>query len=252
MRKLQSLILFLGLGLILPTISLGQNQADKAQEIVDAAIEVHGSEKLRHSVVEFVFRDHQYHVTRDGWKFETIRRSTNKEGQQVKDTHNRSGISREINGRKVVLDERTRGTIETELNSVVYFAYLPLKLNDKAVNKSYAGVGNIDGRSFHRIEVTFDQEGGGQDFEDTFMYWFDTETKEMSYLGYKFHVNDGGTRFRVRQNRRIVDGVIFADFINYKGDPDMSLLNFEDGANRTDDKKLSTIILERVEFTTTK
>jgi len=39
-----------------------EEPSDKAQDLVDAAIEYHGSEILAHSIVDFNFRGHAYHV----------------------------------------------------------------------------------------------------------------------------------------------------------------------------------------------
>ncbi len=39
---------------------------------------------------------------------------------------------------------------------MVYFLYLPLKLNDSPVIKKYLGERTIKGKSYHQIEVSFD------------------------------------------------------------------------------------------------
>ena len=55
------------------------------------------------------------------------------------------------------------------VNSVHYFAVLPYGLDGKAVNKTYVNKVDIKGKSYHKIKVTFNEEGGGEDFEDVFM-----------------------------------------------------------------------------------
>jgi len=132
------------------------------------------------------------------------------------------------------------------MNSVVYFAYLPLKLNDPAVKKEYAGKGEIDGRSLERVRVTFEKEGGGVDHEDVFMFWFDPNTNQMSHLAYYFHVNGGGARFREAVNVRRVGGVLFADYLNYSADLGQDLEQFESADNRQASGLLSKIELEKI------
>lgn len=86
------------------------------------------------------------------------------------------------------------------------------------MNKSYASTVEIDGTKYHKIKVTFDAEGGGEDFEDVFYYWFDTEDYSMDYLAYSYNEEDEGTgmRFRVAYNPRKVNGVTIQDYKNLK------------------------------------
>jgi hypothetical protein len=39
----------------------------------------------------------------------------------------------------------------------------------------------------------------------------------MDYLAYSYLEDEGGTRFRKAYNRRRVNGLIFQDYVNYKG-----------------------------------
>lgn len=222
--------------------------SDKAQELVDAAIEEHGSQNLVRSIVDFNFRGQAYHVKKDGWRYEAHRRSIGENGVVIEDLHNKKGISRKVNGNPVDLDEKAKGVIETAMNSVVYFAYLPLKLNDPAVKKEYAGRGEIDGVAKERVKVTFAKEGGGKDHDDVFMFWFDPISKQMTHLAYFFHVNGGGARFREAVNVRRVGGVLFADYLNYSADLGQDLEKFESPKFRMQSNLLSTIELENLRF----
>ena len=81
--------------------------------------------------------------------------------------------------------------------------------------------GGLDGVPYHRVKVTFRQEGGGRDWEDVFMYWFRMDTNAMDYLAYAFGQGPGeepGTRFREAYNVRRVNGVRMADYRNYTVD----------------------------------
>ena len=236
-------VLILGLGFLWTN-----TEEDKAQELVDAAIEAHGSQNLVHSIVDFNFRGHSYQVKKDGWRYEARRRFKGDNGVEIEDLHNKKGIFRKVNGAEVDIDERTKGAIETAMNSVVYFAYLPLKLNDPAVRKEYAGTGEIDGKAKERVKVTFEKEGGGKDHDDVFMFWFDPNSKQMTHLAYFFHVNGGGARFREAVNVRRVGGVLFADYLNYSADIGQDLEKFESAEYRDQSSLLSSIELENVRF----
>lgn len=85
---------------------------------------------------------------------------------------------------------------ETQLNSVVYFALLPYNLNDPAVRLKRLDDAGFDGRMHHTVEVTFNQDGGGRDHDDRFVYWFEANSGRLRALAYRFHTGDGGTRFR--------------------------------------------------------
>jgi hypothetical protein len=121
----------------------------------------------------------------------------------------------------VSLSSSERDAVETTVNSVTYFALLPAPLGDSAVQPTYSGRDTIDGVPYHRVKVTFRQEGGGKDWEDIFMYWFRTDTYAMDYLAYAFGQGpdeEPGTRFREAYNVRRVNGVRMADYRNYTVD----------------------------------
>jgi hypothetical protein len=67
------------------------------------------------------------------------------------------------------------------------------------------------------VQVTFDQFGGGEDFEDVFVYWINKDSKKVDYLAYSYEESDGrGIRFREAYNARTIEGVQFVDYNNYK------------------------------------
>ncbi|NNJ88175.1 MAG: deoxyribose-phosphate aldolase, partial [Eudoraea sp.] len=85
-----------------------------------------------------------------------------------------------------------------------------------AVQKELLGKNQIKGKDYYKIKVTFDQQGGGNDYEDVYLYWIDQKTYKPTYLAYEFHVNGGGLRFREAYNERYVEGIRFVDYYNYK------------------------------------
>ena len=189
-----------------------------AQEVVDSAIEAAGVRKLQNAEASFTFRKIDYSYLMKNGAFVYTRTQRDSIGNEVKDVLNNDDLFRYINDSLVTLDEEKRAAYTSSVNSVIYFAFLPFRLNDAAVNKSYASTVEIDGTKYHKIKVTFDAEGGGEDFEDVFYYWFDTEDYSMDYLAYSYNEEDDrtGMRFRVAYNPRKVNGVTIQDYKNLK------------------------------------
>lgn len=189
-----------------------------AQAVVDEAIAIHGGAVLDHAVVAFDFRAFHYTITRDGGRYRYERTFTDSTGAAIHDVLDNEGITRTIDGKPVTLTPEETNRIATPLNSVPYFALLPYNLNDPAVQKRMLGEVTLAGEPYNKIEVTFQEEGGGRDFEDRFIYWFHRDRHTMDYLAYDFHVDDGGTRFREAYNVRTISGVRFADYHNFTSD----------------------------------
>ncbi|NNF18474.1 MAG: deoxyribose-phosphate aldolase [Flavobacteriaceae bacterium] len=188
-----------------------------AQEIVDQSIENAGGELYDNSFISFHFRDKDYVLEKqDGRK--VMKRILVTDTAVIVDALRRGEVSREINDSVVALTDSVKSIYSEAINSVHYFTYLPHGLNDKAVNKELIGDIKIGDKEYYKIKVTFDQEGGGQDFEDIFVYWINKETFEPDYLAYQYQVNGGGMRFREAYNPRRVGGIRFVDYNNYKPD----------------------------------
>ena len=114
------------------------------------------------------------------------------------------------------------------------------------VNKKLLGETQIGHRQYYKVEVTFDQKDGGKDFEDIYIYWIDKETFKPDYLAYEFRVDGGGSRFREAFNERIINGIRFVDYKNYKADADISVYELESLFKSQKLEPLSTIRLEEV------
>jgi hypothetical protein len=192
-----------------------ESSSDQAQKIIDQAIEAHGLEAVHNSVIEFDFRNRHYRSTRNGGAF-TYERIFSDSTGQFHDRLTNDAFTRTLNGEVVDLDEKKKNSYTNSVNSVIYFALLPYFLNDLAVQKEYLGESQIKEASYHQVKVTFQQEGGGEDFQDEFIYWFHTEKHTMDYLAYNYQTDGGGARFRVAYNSRTVEGIRFADYVNLK------------------------------------
>lgn len=203
------------------TMEAAATEIDSAQQVVDRAIARHGGDLVENSRIEFDFRKRHYVATRRGdqYTYERIWRDTTT-GQQYRDVLSNAGLYREIDGQRVSLSAKDSAAYARSTNSVIYFALLPYFLNDPAVRKTYLGITDIKGRPYHKIKVTFVQEGGGRDFEDEYIYWIHRDDYTMDYLAYNYIVDGGGARFREAYNVREIDGIRFADYINYEPQPD--------------------------------
>lgn len=221
---------------------------EKAQQIVDAAIEKHGGSRYEDSRVSFEFRGRKYIATRQGSKFQYERIFTDSIGAEVRDVLTHEGFYREVNGRRAALSAKDSSAYANSVNSVIYFALLPYFLNDPAVIKQYAGEATIKGKPYHKVKVTFRQEGGGKDFEDEYLYWFHKDEHTMDYLAYNFLVDGGGARFREAYSLRTSNGIRFADYHNYKPKADSrNVAEFDALFGNGGLEKVSDIELEHVQ-----
>jgi len=225
----------------------GGGQPD-AQQIVDQAIQAHGGKKYNRSIVSFRFRDRQYRAQRDGGAFVYSRTFTDSTGQRVDDVLRNSGFSRTVNNEEVTLPEERKAAYTASVNSVIYFALLPYFLNDDAVQKTYAGEATIKGEPYDKVRVTFAQQGGGEDHEDIYMYWFHQQRHTMDYLAYTFSEENGdeGSRFRVAVSPREVGGIRFQDYINYASKVQIPLEKYDSAYEAGKLEKVSDINLKDV------
>ncbi|WP_369826875.1 DUF6503 family protein [Gilvibacter sp. SZ-19] len=188
-----------------------------AGQIVDRAIEYHGGPLFEKSEIEFKFRDYQYRSLQEGGAFTLDRISYNDAIGKITDRVTNAGYTQVLNDEfEMNIVDSMKVKFTNSVNSVHYFARLPYGLNAPAVEKKLIGTDSIKGRAYHEVEVRFKQEGGGVDFQDVFMYWFDTETGAMDYLAYSYETDGGGIRFRAAYNPREINGLRFQDYVNYK------------------------------------
>lgn len=218
-----------------------------AEKIVDAAIAVHGGDRYEKTAVTFSFRGTQYAIFKSPTAFEYSRSFSDSTGQVV-DILNNAGFTRKVNGVLIdTLTEERIGAFSRSVNSVAYFAFLPYGLNDAAAIKTYLGETTIKGKAYHLVKVTFQAEGGGEHFEDEFLYWFGVADQRMDYMAYSYHTDGGGVRMREVRAAQEVEGIRFQDYINLKATSketpvDSMQYLFEKGAL----EKLSEINLENI------
>jgi len=182
-----------------------------AQKIVDKSIDYYHMDKLKNAELEFKFRGINFKIMKKDGQFKYERAFTDSTGN-VYDALDNDGFKRRLNGKELKLDKKDYDKYSESLNAVVYFLYLPLKLNDSPVIKKYLGESMVKGKTYYKIEISFDQGKGGADHNDVFYYWFDKQDYSMDYFAY----SSGGNRFREVLRTHDVGGVIFQDYINYQ------------------------------------
>jgi hypothetical protein len=188
----------------------------EAEKIVDAAIDAYGGALYETSAITFDFRGTHYSIFKSPTAFEYSREFTDSTGQVV-DVLNNAGFTRKVNGVLIdTLTEERIGAFSRSVNSVAYFAFLPYGLNDAAAIKTYLGKTTIKGKEYHQVKVTFQAEGGGDHFEDEFLYWFGVDDSQMDYMAYSYHTDGGGVRMRDVRATREVGGIRFQDYNNLK------------------------------------
>ncbi len=220
-----------------------------AQQIIDKTIVYSGADKVSNSQINFKFRDKEYtSIRKNNGEFTLIRNTKVTKDTIVSDVVTNSGFTRELNGYKISVADSLANNYANSVNSVHYFSVLPYGLNDKAVNKKLLEPSTIKGKEYYKIEITFSENGGGEDFEDVFIYWIGKEDFLIDYLAYSYHTNDGGKRFRVLKEQCVKNGVRFVDFFNYKPlTKDISLVNIDKAFEENQLKKVSEIVLKDIE-----
>lgn len=206
-----NVLIFLFLGFLIAC-----SPRTEAEKIVDKAIEAHGGKRYESARIDFDFRDFHYQIFKSPNRFEYSREFSDSTGL-VRDVLNNDGFLRTVNGTPVdTLTEERIGAFSRSVNSVAYFALLPYGLNDAAVIKNYLGETELKGEPYHLIKVTFQKEGGGDDFDDEFLYWIHSETFFVDFMAYSYHTDGGGIRFREVSSAQTVQGIRFQNYLNYK------------------------------------
>jgi len=186
-----------------------------AEKILQKTVKAHGGTKYDKAHFSFTFRDKHYTFKNKNEQY-VYSRTSEKDGKKTVDILENGNVKRMVDGVAIELSEKQKSGLSGGLNSVIYFATLPHKLQDKAVKKSHKGTTSIKGMTYDILEITFEQEGGGRDHDDVFHYWINQKNNVIDYLAYNYQVNGGGVRFRSAYNSRTVGGIIFQDYVNYK------------------------------------
>ena len=214
---------------ILPFAISCRNYNDlSAQDIVNKTIEISGGHKYLNTEIQFDFRNKRYQSFRYEGQFQYERHFKDSLGV-IRDILSNDGFKRFINDEVAKIPDSMAIKYASSVNSVHYFALLPFGLNDEAVNKTQLDEVQIKNNKYYKIKVWFNEKGGGEDFEDVFIYWINKQTYKVDYLAYSYMEENGiGMRFREAYNERYNNGLRFVDYHNYMTkDPNRTLFNLD-------------------------
>ena len=240
--------LFLFLCAIL--LSSCKAELQDADIITNKSIEMAGGAFIKNATIAFDFRDKYYKAMREGGQFQ-LERSFKDSLHTIRDVLDNNKFQRFINGTPFKVSKAKEAAYTSSVNSVHYFSVLPYGLHDKAVNKRYLGTTKIKGQDYYKIKITFNEAGGGEDFEDVFVYWIHAKTFKVGYLAYSYAESHGmGLRFREGYNERLIKGIRFLDYNNYKPKQDDARLETLDMAFENGTLELvSKIELKNIQVT---
>jgi hypothetical protein len=224
------------------------NQEPTANEVLTKAIKAHGGEQVNNAQIAFDFREIHYKGTYNEGVFELSRKFSDSLGNSIVDRLSNTRFERTINDTIANISDKRKNSYSNSVNSVFYFIKLPFNLKDPAAIINYIGKGYIDGTEYLKLKVSFSEEGGGEDFTDKFVYWFNSETYTLDYLAYEYATDKGGKRFRKAINQRSENGWVINDYINYKPlDIEVDIEQYDVYYAEDGFKKLSEIINRNVE-----
>ena len=193
MKKTMPFLLIL-IGLLLSNCQSGKKKEEPtADAVISKAIEVAGTNTLANAVLSFDFRDKFYKATRHAGVFRLERLQKDTLGE-VRDVLSNAGFERYVNGNLLTLSDSIASLYSNSVNSVHYFAVLPFGLEDQAVRRTYKGEEKIKSNIYHKIEVTFAEDGGGKDHDDIFVYWVNDKSHKIDYMAYSYKEQDGRDR----------------------------------------------------------
>lgn len=229
-----------------PTRNLERETMDLAIETIANMQEAHGVKNIEGKEITFSFRDKLYTRYSFNNQYGYSRSGLNEEGKMVIDSWRGDDFTRTINNVAVQITDKEENAYKNSINSVFYFALLPLSLSDPAVNVELLGDTKLKGKLYTKFRVTFSEEGGGEDFNDVFIYWMNKETNTMDFLAYEYFTEGGGIRFREAFNPRDVGGFRFQDYNNYNPVEGIELIDMDKAFEMGQMELVSEIVLSDI------
>ena len=146
----------------------------------------HGQHLFENATLSFLFRDKQYSARR--FDTEYIYTRSFKDGSALIEDMliNSINFSRKKNGVSMEIENEWADKYSKSINSVLYFFQLPYLLNDPAVEKTYQGIRQINDKEYYQIKVSFQEENGGDDFNDEYLFWINVNNFEIDYFDYNY------------------------------------------------------------------
>lgn len=188
---------------------------DLASDWIEKTNIAHGTTVLDHTSFRFTFREYTYGLTQRKYTKYYSRTKSTPAGYLTDTLYNGKDFKRWINQKPVKVSDSLQKLYSESINSVLYFMQLPKVLKDAAVQAHYLGEEDLLGEPYVRLKVTFQQAGGGVDYQDEYRYWIHKKTHLLDFLAYRFYSGKGGTRFRKASHRKHVNGMIFQNYENF-------------------------------------
>lgn len=219
--------------LIVATAACGAGTVETAEDVVTAAIERHGGDRFDQVSIRWEFRSVPFGLDRDDGRFRYSRVMLDEQEIDILQVIGNDGTWIEVNGVPQELDASTRPTVESEINATVYLGFLPFRLDDAAVRMTDLGTAELEGRLYRKVEVSFEEDGGGRGWENRFVYWFRDGEWTLDYFAYAEPTTPPTTRFRRAVNPREIGGLLIQDYENYAVDgpaaesPDFDIADYD-------------------------
>ena len=183
--------------------------------LLAAAVEAAGLHEPDGMELRFQFRGTPYRLWLQGRRSIYERRIRSDAGVTRTERLEGDTFTATVGDNVLPLSSEQAGALRRSLNSVAYFALMPRPLEDDAVIATSLGATTLGGQSWDTIDIRFREEGGGDDHDDVFRYWFHPETHRLGYLAYTFATGKGGVRVRKVVGAHEVDGVVLLDWVNH-------------------------------------
>ena len=192
-----------------------ETPGQQARRIVRASVNGAALIGLDSAAFEFTFRDKTYRYQKTGGRFVYERWwQDTTDGRFIRDVLHNEEFVRYVDGKRALLTAKQYDGYSSSVNSVIYFAFLPYALLDPAAQLTYLGEESIKGQVYDKIGVGFVAAGGGKDYEDSFLYWFEPKTHRLRYLAY-VEAGNKAPRLREAFNERVEAGITVRDYRNY-------------------------------------
>lgn len=198
-----------------PPPSVAVRERADVDALLAAAVEAAGLHEPEALEIRFQFRGTPYRLWLDGRRSVYERQVRSDTGVPRTERLEGDAFTASVGGKPLPLSSEQAGALRRSLNSVAYFALMPRPLEDDAVIATSLGATTLGGLSWDTIDIRFREEGGGDDHDDVFRYWFHPETHRLGYLAYTFATGKGGVRVRKVVGAHEVDGVVLLDWVNH-------------------------------------
>ncbi|MEJ2085098.1 MAG: hypothetical protein P8Y44_05380 [Acidobacteriota bacterium] len=150
-----------------------------------------------------------------------------------------------VEGVRTAIKKDREQTLRDWAMARIYFCFLPFRLNDESVLKEDLGLEDWQGRSLHKVKVTF-KAGTSSGAEDEYLYWFEPQSGRLEQFAYSFSGDPGGLRFRRAMSFRRVGEILFFDQENLGLDGDGLTVDQVDPSFVSTMRRISTVELRNI------